>query len=104
MEASTVVQLLCDLSEASDETFRESMMEGGSRAGLEFLTKLGALTLGPRPAVVTCTACDADHSEVIEYDGERQRYVHFCQTPVSCRWRMQISSRTSSIQNGWWIG
>jgi hypothetical protein len=78
MEAPTVVQLLCDLSEASDETFRESMMEGGSRAGLEFLTKLGALTLGPRPAVVTCTACDVDHSEVIEYDGERQRYVHFC--------------------------
>ena len=31
MEAPTIVQLLCDLSEASDEVFRESMIGAEAR-------------------------------------------------------------------------
>src|SRR5258707_786421 len=54
------------------------MMEDESRASLQLLTQLGALKPGPQPTVVTCTACDAGHSEVIKYDAERHGYVHFC--------------------------
>jgi hypothetical protein len=101
MEAPTVVELLCDLSEASDEIFRESMMGGASRAGLQFLTKLGTIKPGPRPIAVTCMACDAGHSEVIEYDVGNGRATYIsAQTPVSCRWPMQISSHMSSSQSG----
>lgn len=77
-KAPPVVQFLCDLSEASDDVFRESMIECGSRNNLQLLTKLGAIEPGPRPSTVTCRACDADHSEVIEYDADRRCYIYFC--------------------------
>ena len=73
-----IVQLLCDLSEASGEDFRESMVECGSRTDLRLLTELGAIAPGPRPDTVTCAACNADHAGVIEFDRERHCYVHFC--------------------------
>jgi hypothetical protein len=78
MDAPTVLELLCDLSEASDEIFRESMTGGASCAGLQLLTKLGAIEPGPRPETVTCKACDADHPAAIEYDTARSCYVHYC--------------------------
>jgi hypothetical protein len=73
-----IVELLCDLAEASDEVFREVEMEIGCDGGLQHLIKLGAVEPGPRPQTVTCNACDADHSAVIEYDAGRRCYVHFC--------------------------
>lgn len=53
-------------------------MEAGSLTSLRLLTNLGAIKPGPRPATVTCTACAADHLEVIEYDADRKCYIHSC--------------------------
>jgi hypothetical protein len=77
-ETANIVQLLCDLSEASDEVFRRSGMGFWCNGGLKRLAELGAMEPGPRPETVTCNACYADHSAVIEYDAERRCYVHFC--------------------------
>jgi hypothetical protein len=73
-----IVQLLCDLSETSDEVFRGSMVESGSRTDLRLLTKFGAISPGPRPDTVTCAACDADHPGVLDFDTDRQCYFYFC--------------------------
>ncbi|MGD0631793.1 MAG: hypothetical protein ABR987_20875 [Terracidiphilus sp.] len=77
-ETVNIVLLLCDLSEASDEVFRESEMGSGCHGGLQQLAEMGAIERGPRPETVACAACDADHPAVIEYDAERRCYVHFC--------------------------
>ena len=77
MEAPTVVQLLCDLSEASDELSRIDDGGGKSRR-LGIPDEVGSAYSGTTARRCNLHACDADHSEVIEYDGERQRYVHFC--------------------------
>jgi hypothetical protein len=74
----TIVQLICELAEASDNAFRESLMEAGSLTNLRLLTNLGVIKPGPRPATVTCTACTADHLEVIEYDADWKCYIHSC--------------------------
>src|ERR1019366_1450163 len=73
-----IVPLLCDLSEASDEVFRESELEFGCHSGLQLLADLGVIEPGPRPETVVCNACDADHPAVIEFDAERRCYFHFC--------------------------
>lgn len=73
-----VVQLLCDLSEASKETFSVCALGHECDAGLRVLTKLGAVGAGPRLESITCQACDADHSATIEFDAERRCYFHFC--------------------------
>lgn len=78
IDTFNIVPLLCDLSEASDEVFRESEMGFGSHSGLQHLAEMGAIERGPRPESVTCTACDADHPAAIEYDQDRRSYVHFC--------------------------
>jgi hypothetical protein len=77
-ETVNIVLLLCDLSEASDEVFREPEMGSVCRGGLQQLAEMGAIEPGPRPETVACAACDADHPAVIEYDVERRCYVHFC--------------------------
>ena len=77
-ETVNIVQLLCDLSEASDEVFRETAMGLEIAVTMQHLTKLGAIEPGPRPETVTCNACYADHPAVIEYDADRRCYVHFC--------------------------
>jgi hypothetical protein len=73
-----VVQLLCDLSEASDSLFRVAAMGCDCRDGLRILTEVGALCPGPRPHSITCQACDADHSATIEFDAQARCYMHFC--------------------------
>ena len=73
-----VVQLLCDLSEASEETFSACALGNECDGGLRVLTKLGAVGAGPRLESITCQACDADHSATIEFDAERRCYFHFC--------------------------
>jgi len=73
-----VVQLLCDLSEASEETFSVCALGHECDGGLRVLTKLGAVGAGPRLESITCQACDADHSATIEFDAERRCYFHFC--------------------------
>ena len=78
MEKANIVQTLCDLSEASGEVFRESLIECRERASLQLLTALGAIMPGPPLTTVTCTACAADHSEIIEHDEKRCCYFHFC--------------------------
>jgi hypothetical protein len=77
-ETVNIVELLCALSEASDEVFRESEMGFGDRCATHHMTKLGAIEPSPRPETVVCNACDADHAAVIEYDADRHCYVHFC--------------------------
>lgn len=72
-----VVQLLCDLSEASEEFFRVDAI-GHDCNGFRLLTRLGAVGAGPRLDSITCLACDADHSAVVEFDEKRKCYVHFC--------------------------
>ena len=74
----SIVQLLCDLSESSDEVFRTSKIGPERDNGLQYLVELGAIEPGPRPESVACNACDADHPAVIEFDVERRCYVHFC--------------------------
>lgn len=80
MQAGTVnvVQLLCELSESSDEVFHASKMAPECEGGLRYLAGLGAVERGPRPETVVCNACDADHPAVIEFDNERRCYIHFC--------------------------
>jgi hypothetical protein len=73
-----VVQLLCDLSEASEEFFRFRAMSRECECGLRILTDMGAVGAGPRPESVACQACDADHSAAIEFNAQRRCYVHFC--------------------------
>ena len=73
-----VVQLLCDLSEASEETFSVCALDHECDSGLRVLTKLGAVGAGPRLDSVTCQACDADHSATIEFDAQRKCYIHSC--------------------------
>jgi hypothetical protein len=96
-ETLNMVQLLCDLAEASSEVFRASEVGFARRSDLERLVELGAIEPGPRPETVACNACDADHPALIEYDSEQQRYVHFCPEAgfvavndadlVTCRYR-----------------
>ena len=76
--APDVVQLLCDISEASDDVFRVAAMGRECGDGLQILTEVGALGPGPRPHSITCQACDADHSAVIEFDAQARGYTHFC--------------------------
>jgi hypothetical protein len=80
MQTKTVniVQLLCDLSEASDEVFHASKMGSECDGGLQYLAGLGALEPGPRPETGVCNACNTDHLAVIEFDVEQRCYVHFC--------------------------
>jgi hypothetical protein len=73
-----VVQLLCDLSEASDGVLRVAAMGHECGYGLRILTEVGALGPGPRPHSITCQACDADHSATIEFDAQARSYVHSC--------------------------
>jgi hypothetical protein len=73
-----VVQLLCDLSEASEEFFRFRAMSREGECGLRILTDMGAVGAGPRLESVACQACDADHSAAIEFSAQRRCYVHFC--------------------------
>jgi hypothetical protein len=73
-----VVQLLCDLSEASEEFFRFRAMSRECECGLRILTDMGAVGAGPRLESVACQACDADHSAAIEFNAQRRCYVHFC--------------------------
>lgn len=73
-----VVQLLCDLAEASEEVFRVCAMGRERGDGIRILTDLGAVVAGPRPDSVTCEACDADHSATIEFDAQRKCYIHSC--------------------------
>ena len=77
-ETVNVVQLLCDLSESSDDVFLASKIGPERDRGLQYLAGLGAIEPGPRPETVVCDACDADHPEEIEFDVERRCYVHFC--------------------------
>jgi hypothetical protein len=78
IEAVNIVQLLCDLSEASGEVLPGPEIGFGCHSDLRRLTELGAIEPGPRPETVTCNACDADHPAMIEYDVERRCYVYFC--------------------------
>jgi hypothetical protein len=78
IDSVNIVPLLCDLSEASDDVFRDPEMALGIYNGLRHLAEMGAIERGPRPETVACTACDADHPAVIEYDPIQQCYVHFC--------------------------
>ena len=78
IEAVNIVQLLCDLSEASGEVFPRPEIGFGCHSDLRRLAELGAIEPGPRPETVTCNACDADHPAAIEFDVERRCYVHFC--------------------------
>jgi hypothetical protein len=73
-----IFSFLCDISEASDEVFRESEREFGCHDNLQLLARLGVMEPGPRLETVVCNACDADHPVVIEYDAERRCYFHCC--------------------------
>ena len=75
---SDALQLLCDLSEVSDQTFRDTVVEPQWRDSLKVLAGLGAIEPGPLPHTVACSACDDDHPAVIEYDAERRCFRHFC--------------------------
>ena len=75
---SDALQLLCDLSEASDQTFRDNAVEPQWRDSLSVLAGLGAIEPGPPPHTIACSDCDDDHPAVIEYDAERRRFRHFC--------------------------
>lgn len=70
--------LLCDLSEASEEVFRDCAIDHEFDASLPILKQLGAVGAGPRVESVTCRACDGDHSAAIEFDAERRCYFHSC--------------------------
>ena len=67
-ETVNVVQLLCDLSESSDEVFHASKIGPERDNGLQYLARLGAIERGPLPETIVCDACDADHPAVIEFD------------------------------------
>ncbi len=70
----SVVQLLCDLSEAPDTPFIADTIEPGLRGELSALQRLGAVRDGPRPDTITCRACDSDHFAAVDFDGRTQRY------------------------------
>ena len=73
-----VVELLCDLSEASEEFFCFRAMSRECDRGFRILTDMGAVGAGPRLESVACQACDGDHSAAIEFNAQRRCYVHFC--------------------------
>jgi len=73
-----LVELVCDLSEASNEVFRVAAIDHDSEHALQVLTALGAVCEGPRPDSITCRACDGDHSAAIEFDAQARSYTHFC--------------------------
>ena len=73
-----VFEFLCDLAEASDESFRTSAFDHVGEPAFQLLRKLGAIEEGPRPDTVTCSECDMDHPAAIEFDAARHCYVHFC--------------------------
>ena len=77
-EAIDVVQLLCDISEASDEAFHAHRLGCNRESGARILAGLGAVTPGARLETVVCRACDEDHPATIEFDAAKGRYVHFC--------------------------
>ena len=74
----SVVQLLCDLSEAPDTPFIADTIEPGLRGELSALQRLGAVRDGPRPDTITCRACDSDHFAAVDFDERTQRYFHSC--------------------------
>ena len=74
-----VVQLICDLAEATAEAvFFTSALETDCFQALEILRALGAVQAGPRPNSVRCRACDADHTAVVEFDPIARCYIHPC--------------------------
>ena len=75
---SDALQLLCDLSEASDQTFRDNAVEPQWRDSLSVPAGLGAIEPGPPPDTIACSDCDDDHPAPIEYDAERRRFRHSC--------------------------
>ena len=74
----SIVQLLCDLSEAPDTPFIADTIEPGHRDELSALQRLGAVRVGPRPDTITCRACDSDHFAAVEFDERTQHYFHSC--------------------------
>ena len=76
--ARDLVQLLCDLSEASDDVFQDAWLGDECRQHIAVLATMGVIEPGPTPATVTCTMCDADHAATLNYDPASRRYVHFC--------------------------
>ena len=63
---SDALQLLCDLSEASDQAFRDNAVEPQWRDSLNVLVGLGAIEPGPPPHTIACSDCDDDHPAVID--------------------------------------
>jgi hypothetical protein len=78
MAVANIVQLLCDLSEASEDVFRDTFFKGDCCQHIKTLTDMGLIEPGPTPDTITCAACDADHVATLEYDPGRRRYTYFC--------------------------
>ena len=97
---SDALQLLCDLSEASDQAFRDNAVEPQWRDSLNVLVGLGAIEPGPPPHTIACSDCDDDHPAVIEYDAERRRFRHFCGEADSFGSMMPGSGHIGSDRNG----
>jgi hypothetical protein len=74
----SLVELICDLSEASDDVFRETWMSHELRPFVNTLKGMGVIEPGPMPKSVICAACDTGHIENLGYDSVGRGYTHFC--------------------------
>jgi hypothetical protein len=72
------VSTLCDLAEARIEDFEALALNTRYGTSLSLLMDLGIVASGTPLTVVTCRACDNDHSAVVEFDASIRHHIHFC--------------------------
>jgi hypothetical protein len=99
---SNTLQLLCDLSEASDQTFRDNAVESHWLDSLKVLARLGAIEAGPPPHTIACSECDGDHPADIEYDAERRCFRHSC-GKAGFVWVDDANLRTHRFRPEWMV-
>jgi hypothetical protein len=72
------VSALCDLAQARIENFEALALNTRYGTSLSLLMELGIVGSGTPLSVVTCRACDNDHSAVVEFDPSIRHHIHFC--------------------------
>ena len=78
MASPDPVDLLCNLMDAGVETFEAAVLRNRRGDAVDCLMRIGALVSGQRLSVITCGACDEDHSVQLEFDPATRQHFHFC--------------------------
>jgi hypothetical protein len=72
------INALCELAEASGDSFQAVELNTKYRSSLRALSDLGAIEPGAPLRTVTCRACDGDHPVTVEFDTATRRHSYFC--------------------------